>query len=192
VNRVLKEKGILLETWTIMDATIIDAPTSTKNKEWKRDPEMHSTKKWNQWYFGMKAHIWTDTNGLVHSAEFTSANVHDSQVADKLLHWKEKEEYWDSAYYSKKRLLNSLLRWCLFNVCIKRTRGQELTAYEKLTNRIFSSIRARVEHVFHTVKHLWWHHKTRYRWLMKNWSQRFALLMLQNMYKIRKMKISWY
>lgn len=190
INDLLESKWLLLREWTTVDATIIHAPSSTKNREWKRDPEMHSTKKWNQWYFWWKAHIGTDKDsGCVHSVEFTSANVHDSQVLEELEHWNEKELYWDSAYHSEKQLRNHLNKWVLFSVCVKWSRNKSLTEYQKAVNRIYSQVRSKVEHVFGVIKHLWWHRKVRYRWLFKNHMQRYTLCWLANLYRMRRFLI---
>lgn len=188
INDLLEKKWLLLREWTTVDATIIHAPSSTKNKEWKRDPEMHSTKKWNQWYFWGKAHIGTDRDsGCVHSIEFTAANVHDSQVLEQLEHWDEKELYWDSAYHSEKQLWNHLNKWVLFSVCMKWSRNKSLTEYQKAVNRVYSQVRSKVEHVFWVIKNLWWHRKVRYRWLFKNQMQRYTLCWLANIYRMRKL-----
>lgn len=132
INRILKENGLIMREWTIVDATIIQSSSSTKNKKWERDPEMKSTKKWNQYYFWMKTHIWVDKeNGLVHTIECTSANVHDSKLLEQLLHWEEKEIYWDSAYYSEQKLNEKIFSWTLFNVCMKWYRNKPLTQLQK-------------------------------------------------------------
>lgn len=116
MKQYLSDKGLLLREGTIVDATIINAPSSTKNQGNTRDKEMRSTKKGNQWYFGMKAHVGTDTKGLVHSVVVTDAAVHDSQVMDKLLHGEEQTIYGDSAYTSEKRKTEyeaKGVKWCV-------------------------------------------------------------------------------
>ena len=100
-QQYLEQKGLVVKSGTIVDATIISAPSSTKNKDRKRDPEMKSTRKGNQWYFGMKAHVGTDTQRLVHSVEVTSANVHDSVVMPDCLHGEERVICGDKAYVNK-------------------------------------------------------------------------------------------
>jgi IS5 family transposase len=116
-NQYLSEKGLLLREGTIVDATIINAPSSTKNQDKTRDKEMKQTKKGNQWYFGMKAHVGTDTGkGLVHTIVVTNAAVHDSQVMDELLHGEEQAVYGDSAYTSEKRKTGfeaKGIKWCV-------------------------------------------------------------------------------
>ena len=187
INEILEKKWLLLREWTTVDATIIHAPSSTKNRKWKRDPEMHSTRKWNQWYFWAKAHIGTDSeSGCVHSLEFTSANTHDSKVLNKLEHWDEKELHADSAYHSEKQLWDHLNKWVLFSVCMKWSRNKTLTEYQKAVNRVYSQVRSKVEHVFGVIKNLWWHRKARYRGLYKNHMQRYALCWLANLYRMRK------
>jgi transposase, IS5 family len=190
INEILEKKWILLKEGTTVDATIIHAPSSTKNNDGKRDPEMHSTRKGNQRYFWAKAHIGTDRDsGCVHSLEFTSANTHDSTMLEKLEHGEEKELYWDSAYHSMSQLWKHLNRWVLFSVCSKGNRNKALTQYEKTINRIYSQVRSKVEHIFWVIKHLWWHKKVRYRWIEKNHLQRYTLCWLANIYKMRKLLI---
>lgn len=190
INDILEKKWLLLKEWTTVDATIIHAPSSTKNKKGKRDPEMHSTKKWNQWYFWGKAHIGADSESwCVHSVEFTAANVHDSQMLETLEHWDEKELYWDSAYHSEKQLRNHLNKWVLFSVCTKWSKNKTLTEYKKAINRVYSQVRSKIEHVFWVIKNLRWHRKVRYRWLHKNHMQRYVLCWLANLYRMRKLLI---
>lgn len=187
INEILEKKWLLLREWTTVDATIIHAPSSTKNKEWKRDPEMHSTRKWNQWYFWAKAHIWTDSESwCVHTLEFTSAEVYDWNMLEELEHWEEKEVYWDSAYHSTKKLWDHLNKWVLFSVCMKWCKWKALNEYQKAVNRVYSQVRSKVEHVFGVIKNLWWHRKVRYRGLFKNHMQRYALCWLANLYRMRK------
>ena len=185
-NQYLLDKGLLLREGTIVDATIISAPSSTKNRDNSRDNEMHSTKKGNQWYFGMKAHIGTDTGkGLVHSVVVTNAAVHDSQVMDKLLHGEEQSVYGDSAYTSGKRQMEyeeKGIKWCINR---KGCRHYQLSAEDIEYNHKQSQTRARVEHVFRVVKHLWGYQKVRYKGLYKNAVQVFSLFALANLYLVR-------
>jgi IS5 family transposase len=167
----LEERGLLVKSGTIVDATIISAPTSTKNKARKRNPEMKSTRKGNQWYFGMKAHIGTDTQGRVHSVEVTSANVHDSVVMPECLHGDEQVIYGDKAYVNKAR---------------KATRKRKLNCADKSFNRKSNRTRAKVEHAFGVIKNLWGYRKVRYRGLAKNAGQVYTLLALVNIYMTRK------
>jgi IS5 family transposase len=152
-QRYLTEKGLLLREGTIVDATIINAPSSTKNREKKRDGEMKQTKKGNQWYFGMKAHVGTDTGkGVVHSVVVTDAAVHDSKVMDRLLHREEKAVYGDKAYAGEERKREYEgrgIEWCVKR---KANRGQQLTEEDKEYNHRQGKVRAIVEHVFHVVK----------------------------------------
>lgn len=183
INKKLEQANIICKAGTIVDATIITASGSTKNKEKKRDPEMHSVKKWNNYYFWAKAHIAVDeASWLAIGMEFTSANVHDSSPMDGLLHWEEKRVYGDSAYYSKERKDDFEGRWVAFNV---NKRGK-LSIKDEFFNRLFSKTRSKVEHVFGIIKDIRWHRKVRYKWLMKNEQQRYLLLWLANLYRVRK------
>jgi IS5 family transposase len=186
-QRYLTVKGLLLREGTIVDATIINAPSSTKNREKKRDGEMKQTKKGNQWYFGMKAHVGTDTGkGLVHSVVVTDAAVHDSKVMDKLLHGEEKAVYGDKAYAGEERKREYEgrgIEWCVKR---KANRGQQLTEEDKEYNHRQGKVRAIVEHVFHVVKNIFQHRKTRYKGLYKNAVQVFSLFTLANIYLVRR------
>jgi IS5 family transposase len=185
-KRYLSEKGLLLREGTIVDATIINAPSSTKNQDKTRDKEMRQTKKGNQWYFGMKAHVGTDTGrGLAHSVVVTDAAVHDSQVMDGLLHGEEEAVYGDKAYASeekKKEYEARGVKWC---VNLKANRGHQLNQEEVECNHKRSQIRAKGEHAFLVVKHLWRYQKVRYRGLYKNAVQVFSLFALANLYLVR-------
>jgi IS5 family transposase len=185
-KRYLSEKGLLLREGTIVDATIINAPSSTKNQDRTRDKEMRQTKKGNQWYFGMKAHVGTDTGrGLAHSVVVTDAAVHDSQVMDGLLHGEEEAVYGDKAYVSeekKKEYEARGVKWC---VNLKANRGHQLNQEEVECNHKRSQIRAKGEHAFLVVKHLWRYQKVRYKGLYKNAVQVFSLFALANLYLVR-------
>jgi IS5 family transposase len=164
VGELLLANGMKLSGGTIVDATLIAAPPSTKNREQSRDPEMHQSKKGNQWYFGMKLHIGADSqSGLVHSASVTAGNVHDSHELANLLHGEETRLYGDSAYRGQKQ--------------------RPLSDADKQTNRRKSAVRAKVEHPFLTLKRLWGFAKTRYRGLAKNANRAFAMLALLNVSK---------
>jgi IS5 family transposase len=186
IGSYLKEKGLLLREGTIVDATIINAPSSTKNREKTRDKEMKQVKKGNQWYFGMKAHIGTDTGkGLAHSVVVTDAAVHDSQVMDELVSGEEMVVYGDKAYSSEKKRKEYEARgigWC---VNLKPTRWRPLNEEEIETNHRRSQVRAKGEHAFLVVKHLWQYRKVRYKGLYKNAVQLFSLFMLANLYLVR-------
>jgi IS5 family transposase len=181
----LSEKGLLLREGTIVDATIINAPSSTKNREKARDKEMRSTKKGNQYYFGMKAHVGTDTRGLAHSVEVTDASVHDSQVMDELVHGEEQAVYGDKAYSSEEKKKDYEARGVKWCVNLKGNRWHQLTEEEIASNHQRSQTRAKVEHVFLVVKHLWHYQKVRYKGLYKNAVQVFSLFALANLYLAR-------
>ena len=185
-QRYLSEKGLLLREGTIVDATIINAPSSTKNQDKTRDREMRQTKKGNRWYFGMKAHVGTDTGkGLAHSVVVTDAAVHDSLVMDDLLHGEEQAVYGDKAYASeekKKEYEAKGVKWCVNR---KASRGHQLTQEDVECNHKQSQIRAKGEHAFLVVKHLWHYTKVRYKGLYKNAVQVFSLLALANLYLVR-------
>jgi len=186
-KQYLTEKGLLLREGTIVDATIINASSSTKNREKTRDEEMKQTKKGNQWYFGMKAHVGTDSRkGLVHSIVVTNAAVHDSRVMDDLLHGEEQAVYGDKAYVSeekKQEYEGKGIEWCIKR---KANRGHQLTQEDVDYNHRQGHIRARVEHVFLVVKHLWQYRKVRYKGLYKNAVQVFSLFALANLYLVRR------
>jgi transposase, IS5 family len=185
-QQYLTEKGLLLREGTIVDATIISAPSSTKNQDKTRDKEMKQTKKGNQWYFGMKAHVGTDTRkGLAHSVVVTDAAVHDSQVMDELLHGEEQAIYGDRAYTSEKKRQEYEARginWCINR---KACRHYQLTPEDMTYNHRQSQIRAKGEHAFLIVKHLWHYQKVRYKGLFKNAVQVFSLFALANFYLVR-------
>ena len=186
VGRVLQGSGMTLKTGTIVDATIIAAPSSTKNADKKRDPEMHQTRKGKQWYFGMKLHIGVDSqSGLAHSAVVTSANVHDKHPLPQLLHGQERRVYGDSAYASQKALIHGKAPQAKDFTNERVRRGGEVDEVKRAKNRNKSKIRARVEHVFAVVKRLWGFTKVRYRGLAKNASRAFTALALANIYLAR-------
>ncbi len=187
VGRVLQGSGMTLKTGTIVDATIVAAPSSTKNADKARDPEMHQTRKGQQWYFGMKLHIGVDSqSGLAHSAVVTAANVHDKHPLPDLLHGQERRVYGDSAYASQKELIRSKAPQAKdFTNCRTRRAGGQVDAAKRSKNRHKSKIRARVEHVFGVVKRLWGFTKVRYRGLAKNAGRAFTALALANIYLSR-------
>jgi IS5 family transposase len=186
VGELLLKDGLKLSGGTIVDATIIAAPGSTKNEDKARDPEMHQTKKGNQWHFGMKVHIGVDSvSGLVHSASVTAANVHDSQQLPHLLHGRETRLYGDSAYRGKKpRARLKAIAPAARDFTNRRAhKNRPLTEADRQTNRRKSSVRAKVEHVFRPLKTLWGFAKVRYRGLAKNANRTFAMLALINLGK---------
>ncbi len=188
VGEVLQAKGMKVGTGTIVDATIIGAPSSTKNADKARDPEMHQTRKGQQWYFGMKLHIGVDSQtGLTHSAVVTAANMHDKHPIPELLHGNEQRMYGDSAYASQKELIGSKAPKAKdFTNQRVRSRGGEVDEVKRAKNRNKSKIRARVEHVFGVVKRLWGFNKVRYRGLAKNATRAFTALALANIFMSRK------
>jgi IS5 family transposase len=186
VNEELKERGYKVQTGTIVDATIIGAPSSTKNKQKARDPEMHQTRKGQQWYFGMKLHIGVDSKtGLVHSARVTAANEHDKHSIPDLLHGEERRVYGDSAYHRQKELIASKAPHAQ-DFTNERTRWKGYVDEEaKRKNRTKSKVRAKVEHVFAVVKRQWGFTKVRYRGLAKNATRALVALALANLYLTR-------
>ncbi|MDO8768095.1 MAG: IS5 family transposase [Burkholderiaceae bacterium] len=183
VGQELQARGIRVNTGTIVDATIIGAPSSTKNADKARDPEMHQTRKGKQWYFGMKLHIGVDSqSGLTHSAVVTAANVHDKHPLPDLLHGQEKRVYGDSAYASQKKLIAGKAPKAK-DFTNQRTKRKGLVdEVARGKNRNKSRIRSRVEHVFGVVKRLWGFGKVRYRGLAKNATRAFTALALANIY----------
>ena len=187
VGAVLQASGFQVKTGTIVDATIIGAPSSTKNADKARDPEMHQTRKAKQWYFGMKLHIGVDSHsGLAHSAVVTAANVHDKHPLPDLLHGQQRRVYGDSAYASQKALIHSKAAKAKDFTCQRTKRKGEIDEVARAKNRNKSSIRARVEHVFGVVKRLWGFAKVRYRGLRKNATRAFTALALANIFLARK------
>lgn len=187
VNAHLNEKGVSVGTGTIGDATIIDAPSSTKNEKRERDPEMHSTRKGNQWYFGMKAHIGVDsTSKIVHTLVTTAANVHDSKVLADLLHGNETRVWGDSAYVGQTDVMRAKAP-CAQDFTNKRAyRNRPLSDDEKQANRHKSSTRSRVEHVFGIVKGMFGFQKVRYRGLAKNKNRLYVCFALANIFVQKK------
>ena len=186
IRTLLEEKRLLLKSGTIVDATIIAAPPSTKNAEGKRDPEMHQTKKGKDWHFGMKAHVGTDKRGIVHSLTTTSANVHDSTQMAKLLHGQEREVFGDQAYWNESHQQSARALGIRYRINRRASRHRPLTEHERRINRLRSSARARCEHAFHVVKHLWGFSKVRYRGLAKNTARLFTAFALANLYLLRR------
>lgn len=187
VNGHLTDKGITLRSGTLVDATIIDAPSSTKNKANARDPEMSSTKKGNEWYFGMKAHIGVDADsGVVHSLDTSTAKLHDSQVWDELLHGEETSVWADKGYVSAGREAAFSTDGKVWGVMRKAPKGSKLHPIDEQTNRIIAMVRARVEHPFRVLKRQFGYVKTRYRGLARNRAQLFTLFALGNLFLVRR------
>jgi IS5 family transposase len=187
INKYLKSNGIKVAGGTIVDATIISAPSSTKNQDKARDPEMHQTKKGNQWHFGMKVHIGVDSRTkVIHSVETTAANVHDSQVVDKLLHGRETRVWGDSAYTGKRDVVRKRAKKAKLFINKRAYKNRPLTDSDRETNRRKSSIRSRVEHVFGTIKGQFGFKKVRYRGLAKNRNAVHVLCALANIFSQRR------
>ena len=188
INEYLQENGLKVSTGTIVDATIIDAPSSTKNKEGKRDPEMHQTRKGNQWYFGMKGHIGVDSKTkLIHSVVATAANVHDSQLIGDLLHGNETRVWGDSAYSGQGDEIREHAPKAKDFTNKKGCRNRPLNEEDKSTNRTKSRVRAKVEHPFLVLKRIFGFSKVRYRGLDKNANRLFVACGLANLYMARRL-----
>ena len=192
INAHLAAKGLLMREGTIVDATIIAAPPSTKNRDKKRDPEMHQVKKGNEWHFGMKAHIGVDVeSGLVHTVAGTAANVSDVTQAHTLLHGEESVVFADAGYQGVEHRPENLETPVEWHVAMKRgirkaladtVEGQAIEAMEQAK----ASTRAKVEHPFHVLKNVFKHRKTRYRGLAKNVAHLMTLFGLGNLMLARK------
>ena len=181
VTTLLTDKRLLLKAGTIVDATIIAAPSSTKNATGTRDPEMKQTRKGQQWYFGMKVHVGTDTRGLVHSLTTTDAAQADITQLPALLHGQESSLYGDKAYYKA----DDKVHWEAAGGRYRVNKSGKRTAQTDAHNAARSRIRARGEHAFHVVKRLWGFTKVRYRGLLKNTVRAYAAFALANLYQLR-------
>jgi IS5 family transposase len=182
VNVYLAENGMAINRGTIVDATIISAPTSTKNKSKARDPDMHQTRKGNQWYFGMKTHIGVDSKTkLIHSIVVTPANCHDSQMLGDLLHGGETRVWGDSAYAGQKDVIRETSPTAKDFTQKKAYRNRPLSEQDESANRYKSKVRARVEHIFGVMKRQFGYNKVRYRGLDKNAHSVFTKCALINL-----------
>ena len=186
INSHLAAKGLMLREGTVVDATIISAPSSTKNQDGQRDPEMHQTKKGNQWHFGMKMHIGADaSSGLVHTVVTTPANVNDVTQGHALLHGEESLVFADAGYQGieKREEKHTDATWHVAMRPGKRKAlpDTELGRMDDQIERIKASIRAKVEHPFHIIKNRFGLRKVRYQGLAKNTAQLFTLLGLANL-----------
>jgi IS5 family transposase len=186
IRSLLEEKRLLLRSGTIVDATIIEAPPSTKNEQKARDPEMRQGKKGGGWHFGMKAHIGTDVHGRVHSLATTHAGAADITQLPKLLHGNERVLYGDQAYWSADHREAAEQRGIRYRVNRRPNGRVPLTPYQRAINRSRSRTRARGEHAFHVVKCLWGFTKVRYRGLAKNTARLFTAFALANLYLVRR------
>jgi transposase, IS5 family len=191
VSAMLEERGLLMRQGTIVDATIIAAPPSTKNKSKARDPEMHQTKKGNQWHFGMKAHIGVDVaSGVVHTVKGTAANEADINQMAALLHGQEEDVFADAGYTGADKRPDHEDRDVCWNIAIKRSiikaLPKALRDLAEPVERALAQVRAWVEHPFHIVKNLFRHKKLRYRGLKKNTAQLHTLFALANLVIVKK------
>jgi len=187
VNAHLAASGFTVSRGTIVDAAIINAPSSTKNKTKTRDPEMHQTKKGNQWYFGMKAHLGIDSKAkLIHSAVATAANVHDSKILPDLLHGAETRVWGDSAYTGQTAVIRRCAPRAQDLTHEKGTRNHPLTERQKAKNTTKSKVRAKGEHPFLIIKRIFGFMKVRYRGLMKNANRLFVACALANLFMVRR------
>lgn len=187
IRKLLEAKRLLLKSGTIVDATIIDAPPSTKNEAKARDPEMkQGMKNKREWHFGMKAHVGTDTNGLVHTLVTTNAGASEFKQLPNLLHGQERALYGDQAYWSEMHRFAAKQHGVRYRVNRRPNRGQPLSAYQRRVNRLRSATRARGEHAFQIIKHLWGFRKVRYRGLAKNTARLFTMFALANLYMVRR------
>src|SRR5574337_486215 len=187
IGAYLTKQGLQVNRGTIVEATIIAAPSSTKNRTKERDPEMHQTKKGNQWYFGMKAHLGVDSQTkLIHSVAATAANVHDSQVLPELLHGNETRVWGDAAYSGQRDVIRQHAPKAKSFVQAKAHRHRPLSEEERTRNRTKSKVRAKVEHAFLVIKRIFGWAKVRYRGLAKNTHWLFISCGLANLYMARR------
>jgi len=186
IGGLLEAKGLLLRAGTIVDATIIAAPSSTKNATATRDPEMKQTRKGKNWHFGMKLHIGTDPRGIVHSVTATDAAVADVTQLPELLHGYEREVFGDQAYWKEddRRFLKS--RGIRYRINRRPNSRRPLSERWRMINRIRSRIRACGEHSFRVLKQLWGFTKVRYRGLAKNLARAETMFALANLYQMRR------
>jgi IS5 family transposase len=185
VSAHLEAKGLLLRSGTIVDATIVAAPSSTKNAANARDPEMHQTKKGQQWYFGMKVHAGMDPKGIVHTVTVTPANVADITELPNLLHGEERTLWGDAAYAKESTRREWAAAGKRYLANQRGTKTKPLTAYQKRVNRSRSRVRARGEHPFQVMKCQWGFAKVRYRGLAKNLTRVYTTFALVNLYRLR-------
>ena len=186
VRGLLEAKGVLVKSGTIVDATIISAPSSTKNRSGSRDPEMKQGHSGKTWHFGMKVHVGTDKNGLAHSITTTNAGQSEINELPKLLHGEEQQLYGDQAYWSGEDQKELEKRGVRYRVNRRGSRKKPLSGYWKKVNRARSRTRARGEHIYNVVKNLWHFRKVRYRGLAKNTSKVLIIFALANLYLARR------
>ena len=187
VNLHLQTRGVRITTGTIVDATILHAPSSTKNREQQRDPEMHQTKKGNQWYFGMKAHVGVDSKTkIIHTAVATAANVADATVLADLLHGEETRVWGDQAYKGQTQVIKECAPQAQDHTHRRYRYKNGIDEEERAKNRTKSSVRSKVEHVFQVMKLKFGFVKLRYRGLKKNGHQLFVICGLVNLFLSRQ------
>ena len=187
VNDHLQRSGIKISKGTIVDATIIGAPSSTKNKDGERDPEMHQTAKGQQWYFGMKAHIGIDSKTkLVHTVLASAANVHDRDALPYLLHGKETRVWGDQGYQGQTAVIRARAPRAKDFTNRRYRHHGAINEIEKAKNRNKSRVRAKVEHVFGVIKNIFGFRKVRYRGLAKNLHRLEVTVALTNLYLVRR------
>lgn len=187
IRQHLEARGLLLKTGTLVDATILAAPGSTKNASAQRDPQMSSTQKAGHWHFGMKAHIGVDAqSGLVHTVRSTTASTHDSQVLPELTHGEEELIGGDSGYANEIFKTHCRQAGVIYLINDKAHRNRPLSGKQRHTNRHKSAVRGKVEFPFRIVKQLWGHARVRYRGLAKNTSRLCFLFALSNLYLVRR------
>src|SRR5450631_2159910 len=187
VNLYLQSRGVRITTGTIVDATIIHAPSSTKNREQQRDPAMHQTKKGNQWYFGMKAHVGVDSKTkMIHSVVATAANVADSTVLPELLHGEETKVWGDQAYRGQTEAMQEVAPRAQDMTHQQYRYKNRVDEIQRAKNRTKSRVRSKVEHVFGVMKLKFGFVKVRYRGLKKNANRLFATCALVNLFLVRK------
>ena len=187
VNAHLAERGFKVSTGTIVDATIISAPSSTKNQAGKRDPEMHQTRKGNEWHFGMKAHIGVDSaSKIIHSVAATAANVHDSHLLPELLHGNETRVWGDSAYQGQGDVIRTLAPNASDFTHRRYRRGGHVDPIERRKNRNKSRVRAKGEHPFLILKRVFGFAKVRYRGIAKNAERLNVACALVNLFMLRR------
>lgn len=187
VRTHLEQRGLLVKTGTVVDATILAASSSTKNDSGKRDPEMGSTRKGSQWHFGLKAHIGVDArSGLVHTVRTTSANVHDSHLLAELTHGEEECIVGDSAYGNMTLKASCRQIGVAYLISDKAGNGRTLSGRQAQRNKHSASVRAKVEFPFRIIKQLWGHTRARFRGLAKNSERLFVLFALSNLYQARR------
>jgi IS5 family transposase len=186
INGLMEQKGLLLRSGTIVDATIIAAPSSTKNATGSRDPEMKQTRKGNNWHFGMKVHVGTDRRGVVHSVRATHAATADITEMNALLHGRERTIFGDQAYWKEADRQRFRTAGVRYRVNRRGTAQRPLTEHQKKINQSRSRTRARGEHAFRIVKQLWGFAKVRYSGIAKNAARAFTSFALANLYLMRR------